>query len=494
MKRKLFNRFILLVVLTGMTSCGQDFLDQTPTDAVSDDEVATPENAPKIFNGAWRYMFDTFFSYANPGYSAVLRQDDMMGNDVIAYPGKYGFSASYQFKDTPDKTTSRTRSFWQLHYKTIDNCNTVIAIESKTPNAELDKYRGMAYALRAYTYFSLVQHYQFTYLKDKNAKSVPVYTEPTQPNTEPRAKSTVEQVYTLILSDLTDAQTLLKGKSRTQKFEPNSGVVSGLFARVYLVMGNYAKASQHAAEARADYPLMPVADYSKGFNDVNNVEWIWGHPQTPEQSNASYSFNYIDVVTPSSYYYSFMSDPYFKELFTDPNDARLGLFEWIRDGYLAYKKFLFRGDNTGDIVLMRSAEMYLIEAEALAREDNANLTEAVVPLNNLRAARGASAFDVAGKTREQVINEILLERRRELWGEGFSLTDILRTQQAVVRKSYQAEPILCRQIPSGEMTEYVPQGHYINQFPDKTAFVPNSTFYLYAVSDKEEDANPNLND
>ena len=37
------------------------------------------------------------------------------------------------------------------------------------------------------------------------------------------------------------------------------------------------------------------------------------------------------------------------------------------------------------------------------------------------------------KSQEDVINEILMERRRELWGEGFGITDVLRTQKAVER-------------------------------------------------------------
>ena len=78
---------------------------------------------------------------------------------------------------------------------------------------------------------------------------------------------------------------------------------------------------------------------------------------------------------------------------------------------------------------MRSAEMYLIAAEALAREGQ--LGEAVKPLNTLRNARGLADYDLTGKTQEQLIGDILLERRRELWGEGFGITDILRTQRAV---------------------------------------------------------------
>lgn len=492
MKRIYISVFIALSALFTITSCGDDFLDKNPTDAVPDSEVATPANAMKVFNGAWRYLFDSFFTYANPGYGSVLRQDDMMGDDVVAYPGKYGFSASYQFKDVQDKTNYRARSFWTLHYKVIDNCNQIIAITSPDEESNLDRAKGMAYTLRAYTYFSLVQHYQFTYQKDRLAKSVPVYTEPTTSGTEPQPRSTVESVYSLIVDDLTQAANLLKGTERTQKFEPDESVVNGLLARVYLVMGAYDKAAVAAASARVGYALMPATDYSKGFNDVSNSEWIWGHPQTPEQSNASYLFNYQDVSSPVSYYYSFMSDPNFKELFTDPNDIRLGLFEWIRDGYLGYKKFLFRKDNTADIVLMRSAEMYLIESEAKVREASVDLTTAVVPLNELRAARGMSTYNTAGKSREEVIEEILNERRRELWGEGFSLTDILRLQASAERKAYVGDSVDCRQIPSNISKKYVPQGHYITQFPDKTPFAANSNFYLYAIPEAEENANPNL--
>lgn len=482
----------IIITLLSTTGCSGDFLDQSPTDAVPSDKISTPENAIKIFNGTWRYMFDTFFTYANPGYSAVLRQDDMMGNDVIAYPGKYGFSAAYQFKDTPDKTVYRTRAFWTLHYKVIDNCNKILSITSTIPNKEFNRAQGMAYALRAYTYFSLAQHYQYTYLKDPSALCVPVYTTPTTDRTKPKGKSPLKDIYALITEDLEHASALLQNTERTQKFEPNTDVINGLSARIYLVTGEWEKASEMAAKARTGYPLMSSSEYLKGFNDVNNSEWIWGHPQTPEQSNASYSFNYQDVVSPASYYYSFMSDPHFKELFTDPADIRLGLFEWIRDGYLGYKKFLFRNDNTADIVLMRSAEMYLIEAEAKIRDGKTSLSDAVVPLNELRRARGLSYYNTTGKSRDEILQEIILERRRELWGEGFALTDILRLQKPVERQTYTGAPVSCRQIPGNELKEYPPQGHYILQQPDGTPFISNSRFYLFAIPETEENANPEL--
>lgn len=177
----------------------------------------------------------------------------------------------------------------------------------------------------------------------------------------------------------------------------------------------------------------------------------------------------------------------------EAGDIRLDLFQWMREGYLGYRKFRIRADQTGDIVVMRSAEMYLIAAEALAREGQ--LGEAVKPLNTLRNARGLADYDLTGKTQEQLIGDILLERRRELWGEGFGITDILRTQRAVAREALTKEEAEkkydCWQ-QDGSYKEYNPEGHWFTSFPDGTRFVPNSTYYLYSIPEKETNANPNL--
>ncbi len=86
-----------------------------------------------------------------------------------------------------------------------------------------------------------------------------------------------------------------------------------------------------------------------------------------------------------------MADPFFGDLF-EAGDIRKTLFSWDgnpgREGYLQYKKFKFRADQTGDLVLMRSAEAHLIKAEGYARDNN--ITDGAAALNALRTARGAS--------------------------------------------------------------------------------------------------------
>lgn len=485
----------IIVAVTGLllaTSCSSSFLDTDPTDAVSSGKVTVPENAEALFNGAWYNLFEYSSTYANIGYRAIQCQDDMMASDVVSRP-KYGFNSSYQFNDVAIPSNSRTEFAWYLMYKTIDNCNTAISIQGDSE--ELRQAQGQALALRAFCYLHLAQHYQFTYLKDKDAPCVPIYTEPSNSTTLPKEKSSVAQVYQRIFDDLTLAQEYLKNYVRSgdgQKFKPNTEVVSGLLARAYLLTGQWKEAAKAAEAARKGYALMTTTAEYEGFNTISNKEWIWGFPQIPSQSDASYNFYYLDATYIGAYS-SFMADPHLKDTFTD-GDIRLPLFQWMREGYLGYKKFHMRADDTADIVLMRAAEMYLIEAEAKVR-DGVALDQAVLPLNALRNARGVGNYDVTGKSKEDVIDEILMERRRELWGEGFGITDVLRTQKAVERTALsddvQKSEVDCWQ-EGGGFAKRNPLGHWFLNFPNGLPFTANSTYYLYAIPQKEINANPNL--
>lgn len=488
MKKYIYPYMAFLLLLAG---CSGDFLDKEPTDSVSSDEVGVPGNAERLFNGAWYNLFEYGTTYANIGYRALQCQDDMMADDVVSRPA-YGFNSSYQFNDIAIPNNSRTSFAWYLIYKTIDNCNTAIAIDGDSE--EFFQAKGQALALRAFCYLHLAQHYQFTYLKDPTAPCVPIYTEPTTSETAPKAKSTVAQVYQRVFDDLNLAQSYLKNYTRKgdgQKFKPNTNVVNGLLARAYLLTGQWEEAAKAAVAARQGYSLMTTTAEYEGFNNVSNKEWIWGHPQTLAQSDASYNFYYLDATYVGAYS-SFMADPHFRDTFSE-GDIRLGLFQWMREGYLGYKKFHMRADDTADIVLMRASEMLLIEAEALAREGFPE--KAVIPLNELRHARGLGDYDLTGKSQDDVVNEILMERRRELWGEGFSITDILRTQQSVKRVALSVEE-QAQQVDAwqegGGFAKRTPLGHWFLTFSGGDAFVPNSINYLYAIPKVEIDANPNL--
>jgi hypothetical protein len=492
--------YIIGISILPILGCQKD-LTTTPTNAVSESLIyGSADNIETVLNGTWSYMNDTYFTYANPGYSSILRTSDAMGNDVAIITNKYGYRDAYEFTLANNQT--RLGAFWTILYKVINNTNNIITkIDASTGSDEKKaQIKGQAYALRANSYLNLVTYYQFNYKLNPQAKAVPIYTEPTGPETEGKPKSTVEQVYQLIISDLTEAEKLLKDYQRpaSTKYKINIDVVNGLLARTYLNMGKWDLAMQHALEAKKNYPYMSETDYSNGFNDLKNSEWIWGHGQQPDQSTASYSFHFLDTSSPSSYYYSFMADPNFLKLF-DNNDIRTKLFLWdglpSREGYLRYQKFKFRPDQTADIVFMRASEMTLIAAESYAR--NSELIKAVEQLNAVRIARKADPFVLGLHTEDEVIDEILIERRKELWGEGFALSDILRTQKAVVRNpalGTDDKPLQVTVItPDGSSKVVVAKQHTTLRFSDGTAFIPNSKYYLFSVPQTELNNNPNIN-
>lgn len=108
---------------------------------------------------------------------------------------------------------------------------------------------------------------------------------------------------------------------------------------------------------------------------------------------------------------------------------------------------------------------------------------------------GAKTFEEAGATQENLIKEILTERRKELWGEGFGLSDIIRNQLAVVRKPYvdaDGKDIKVTVVTPGGVKEVDAKYHTALKFGDGSNFVPNSPYYIFVVPQAEEQNNPNL--
>lgn len=489
------NLFILLFTVLLLGSCSKDFLEPKPTNAIPDTEVYnTVDNVETVINGTWSYMFEEFYTYAVPGFKSLHLTSDAMGDDVAVVPQVYGLAASYGYTEMVDNTKNRVRAFWSILYKVIDNCNNIITRIDKATgdDGKRARIKGQAYALRAFCYLNLASFYQFN--NTGAEKAVPIYLEPTTTTSVGKPRVAVSEVYKQVIADLQAALPLLKNYQRdpAQKWKIDASIVNGLLARAYLYNRQWDLAIPAAVAARQGYPLMSGDDYNKGFNDLNNTEWIWGHGQTPNQSNASYNFHFLDVSTPAAYYQSFMCDPYFQNFF-DSSDVRFRLFSWNNDGYLLYKKFRFRDATAliGDLVLMRAAEMYLIEAEAYSRKGNTG--KATEALNTLRTARNATLYKGGGN----LLDSVLIERRKELWGEGFSLSDIIRTGAPVIRKpflSYTGEDSIINVIqPDGSKLEVAGQGHTTLKLPDGKAFTPNSNYYLFAIPLTEVQNNPNLN-
>lgn len=453
--KKIFN-YIMALSAVGilLTACDKSYLDTAPTDQVpADDAIKTTTNGWAAINGIHRLMYSQWLGNQDQGgQSGNMLYMDVMGDDVVMTAQSNGWLISECKWLSHRIPTSRVPQFnYQFYYAIIGNANNIIANIDAATGVEADKkvIKGQALAYRAWSYFQMIQLFGKRYVKGQpnDGLGLPLVL---KASTTATPRSTVAQVYDQINKDLDDAITALTGAAaRANASHINLNVAKGFKARVALAQQNWPVAAQLAAEARGNFTLMSAAQILGGFNDYSNSEWMWGSHQQSDQTTYFYSF------------FAFMSCNYgstnvrgnpkaiFSKLYNliSATDARKGLWDptgantsfpiplnpaGVRKPYMN-RKFISaggEGSSIGDVPLMRVAEMYLIEAEARAR--NGEDVLAAAALFTLAKARDAS-YVMSTNTGQALIDEIMIQRRVELWGEGFRFYDLKRTNSALDR-------------------------------------------------------------
>ncbi len=419
------------------------------------------------------------------GYASTMMMMDASGQDEPSQVSGYNwYNKPLRFVDRTANSET-TYFIWNQCYKNIKVANDVLkSVDLENLSDVAKSYVGQAYAMRAFEYFTLIQIYQFSYKGHEDAAGVPIVTEKTaeaEANNNPRAA--VKDVYKQIMDDLNTAIDYLTD-SRSAKSEINRQVAYGLRARVNLVMQNWSDAAADAKKAAEGYtPLSKDAAAAPGFNDVSASNWIWGN--IVDESNdivQSGILNFPSMMCSftgngysPTYACRMINSKLWKEI--PSTDVRKGW--WIdenlnspiinpkyvvhqededEDGnvvkYLAvynqtgdevaditepytnvkfgaYKNQYGNDLNACDIPLMRVEEMILIQAEATAMGGNVEEGKRILE-NFVRTYRDPS-YTCNATTAEGVQDAVWFQRRVELWGEGFSFTDLLRLKKPLDR-------------------------------------------------------------
>ena len=419
------------------------------------------------------------------GYASTMMMMDASGQDEPSQVSGYNwYNKPLRFVDRTANSET-TYFIWNQCYKNIKVANDVLkSVDLENLSDVAKSYVGQAYAMRAFEYFTLIQIYQFSYKGHEDAAGVPIVTEKTaeaEANNNPRAA--VKDVYKQIMDDLNTAIDYLTD-SRSAKSEINRQVAYGLRARVNLVMQNWSDAAADAKKAAEGYtPLSKDAAAAPGFNDVSASNWIWGN--IVDESNdivQSGILNFPSMMCSftgngysPTYACRMINSKLWKEI--PSTDVRKGW--WIDENlnspivnpkYVVHKedededgkvvKYLAVYNQTGDevaditepytnvkfgayknqygnelnacdIPLMRVEEMILIQAEATAMGGNVEEGKRILE-NFVRTYRDPS-YTCNATTAEGVQDAVWFQRRVELWGEGFSFTDLLRLKKPLDR-------------------------------------------------------------
>jgi hypothetical protein len=462
---------LLLLVFATLTiySCSDSFVDDpAPVDGVSEALVfSSRQMVDSFIAGMGRRIRAQFQDTGNNGINGMYYARVVKGNDVIQR--RTWFTFDYE-NDNREPNYRRTRFTWQFPFYMINQANIAIKGINESDLGATDKAETLAqvHSIRAFWYFQLALEFCPAYLHTNPATTdaPPLYTEPVS---EGGPMSTLAEVYNLIQSDFETALTLAS-TSRIDKSYINKNVIHGFLARFYLTTGEYAKAASNAAAARQGYTLDRVG-YRGGFSDMSNSEWIWAAPQRSDQSNYYWGPPHAHADHYVTSYAATFFNIEFVNLFRGTIDFRNTFLNGYRAPESDYRarisrkwSFSFSSDHS----MMRSPEMMLIEAEGLARTGNEAGARAL--LEELQGNRIIGNIP-SGATGSALIEEILVERRKELYGEPPAVEwfDAKRLGRGITRTG----------------------NHRVK---GSASLAPNDKRFYLKVPQREIDANPNITD
>lgn len=417
-------------------------------------------------------VYDAHFDF---GYPAIMIGTDLQGNDFVCDWTGYNWFTYWEGFTSPTAGGTPSGMAWYHIYDQIYACNQVTAtISEDTTEDQLKFFLAQAKAIRAFDYFNLAQLYQFNYaaVDPNSAKGVPIVTESTDAsNGVPR--STLQELYDFIMSDLNSAIDLLSNTSTTAAQVIDSkpkrlvslATAYGLRARVNLVMHNYAAAAQDAQNAISKFSGSPytIADVSKpGFTSIDDSSWMWGIAIAETDRVVTTGIcNFPSMVCSfSNGYVNYGAWKYCDKNLYDAipaNDARKGWFldaslqstslnaqqQAYLDSYASilpytnvkfnsYQGVMSQTTNASDIPLMRIEEMYYILAEGQVM--SGNIAGGLDTYYNFVSTyRNPRLVKPTANSAEEAQNIIYQDRRVEFWGEGLSFFDVMRLSLPINR-------------------------------------------------------------
>jgi hypothetical protein len=405
------------VVLTGSLTACDSILDQNPPDGIPTEESITDaRGARAALTGAYNAMtFTTGFYYG----SEFIVLGDLSAENVVSV----GISGSFAFADGNQLRANNTavEGMWQTIYDALNRVNVIL--EKVPPLTDLEETEknqilGEAHALRALHLHNLTKFWGDVPMPLVSPTSVE---EASQVTRTPAA-----EVYAQIRADLAEAETLVTETGDATRV--TTGFVDALQARVALYEADYG-----TAVAEADEVLAQGYELASDFTTLFDAEGT----DTPEDI-LKLVFTAEQFMWHGFYY---TASDLGGEGTVGPSQNLIDLFDpgdvrgtWSISGDTEGEASGLKFPTTigaEDFHVIRLAEVLLIKAEALARQNE--LAGAVDAYNQLRVRAGLDGhtLGVEVTTRDDVLAAIDLERQLELAFEGDRWPDLVRTGRAV---------------------------------------------------------------
>jgi len=415
-----------LLVLMLASSCKKSFLDKQPYGGLPTSEAITnAADMETALNGVYAGLRSPNLY----GRFIPLFGDLFADNVYISTTNSNRYLAFFQVNMTVNN--SDAEGLWQHAYSVILDANNVI--NSKlSGSADVDEYRGEALALRALMYFELVKFFAKPYTVDPNGLGVPIVLS-YDPFAKPKRNTTAE-VYTQIETDLKAAIPLLTMERSSGYF--SSAAAEALLARMYQFKGQWANALTTAEDVinNSGYSLLTLNQvqsyWASNTARTDRVETLFevvndlvGNAGNDALAYFYDQVGYGDALASEDLYETYSGSDVRRDLILTSSPIR-------GDVKVVNKYPNSRQPDKDEVKVIRMSEVYLIAAEAAYQTNNETLAKQYL---NAVATERDPAFAGYTSTGDALLEDILLERRKELAFEGHRYWDLARYNRDVVR-------------------------------------------------------------
>lgn len=453
------------ILAASLSSCVNDWLDVAPSDGTDADAALTSSSdlaaartgmykALKGNSSLVDYYGQQFFVYGDVHAGDDYQYNNLGGSNRASFY----YDMNYQTASEFTSSTSSSNVAWKSPYIVIGRANRIIAAaeggalsDAAEAKATIDQYAAEAKVLRALAHFDLVRIYGKPYTEDQGASlGVPLVTGVLESNAKP-ARSTVAEVYTQVVKDLTEA---ISSNALATETEPGYVSVWGakaILSRVYLNMGDYANALSVTEDIikNSCAALWTRDQYFKAWDASTPNESEFLFRLNVSGSTDNNDLNGIGNLQGRDGYKEMVATKKFVDMLSaDANDVRNDMFlPATADKEVAafgtnkvyLNKLRGQGGNLRNVTIIpiiRLSEVYLTAAECAFRTNDK--AKAVEYLNDLVKNRTTSASALATES-DITLDRILIERRKELIGEGQRYFDALRCNETIVRYTSDAD-------------------------------------------------------
>lgn len=400
------NAFLFALIIC-FAGC-KDVLDLTPAQNLdTETALSTDVGVKQVLIGAYnRFGADGLYG------GEVMRNAELYaGFGEILWVGTF-IEPSEIFNRNILAANFDVFNLWTDAYDCINICNNVLSALDVVEAADRNTVEGEARCLRAWCYFELVRYFGQQYEPGGTniQPAVPLVLTPTIALDESSfvTRNTVEEVYALIIADLTAAESLLPTSNGVYA---NKNVAAAVLARTYLQKEDYANARDAADLVIGSNKYDLLENYADCFNQEEETDEDIFSIQISDQEGVN-AMNTYFAVTANGGRGDIEIEEAHLALYDDA-DARKSLFTLTAGAWRSGKW----NNQYGNIGAIRLAEMYLIRAECNQRLGTETGDS---PLNDFNAIHTRAGLEAAG---DVTLDDILLERRLELAHEGFKVYD-----------------------------------------------------------------------